>query len=196
MAMLTAIQFFAGPDWQPIRISVRSKGPAPALASELFGNTEFLTGQAEIYIAFPRAMLGLAHASHGTDPRFQRPKRVAIGLGDEVPAADFANRLRQCLKPYLFEGYPDVRLAADLVDTSPRTLQRRLRELGTSYRAVVDGARLDLATRMLTRTDATAAEIGNVVGYSDPSHFARAFRRFTGMSPGEYRLAQDPHAER
>ena len=195
MAMLTAIQFFAGPNWQPMRISVRSKGPAPALASELFGNTELLAGQAEIYIAFPRAMLGLAHASHGTDPRFQRPKRVAIGLGDDVPAADFANRLRQCLKPYLFDGYPDVRLAADLVDTSPRTLQRRLRQLGTSYRAVVDGARLDLATRMLTRTDASAAEIGNVVGYSDPSHFARAFRRFTGMSPGEYRSAQERHAE-
>jgi AraC family transcriptional regulator len=48
---------------------------------------------------------------------------------------------------------------------------------------------------MLTQTDATAAEIGNVVGYSDPSHFARAFRRFTGMSPGEYRLAQDLHAQ-
>lgn len=195
MAMLTAIQFFAGPNWQPIRISVRSKGPAPGLAYELFGNAEFLTGQAEIFIAFPRAMLGLAHALHGTDPRFQRPKPAAIGLGDDVPAADFANRLRQCLKPYLFDGYPDVRLAAGLVDTSPRTLQRRLRELGTSYRAVVDGARLDLATRMLTRTDATAAEIGNVVGYSDPSHFARAFRRFTGMSPGEYRLAQERHAE-
>jgi AraC-like DNA-binding protein len=195
VAMLTAIQFFAGPDWQPTRISIRSKCPAPELASELFGNTELLTGQAEIYIAFPRSMLALAHASHGTDPRFDRPKPAAIGLGDQVPAADFANRLRQCLKPYLFDGYPDVRLAADLVDTSPRTLQRRLRELGTNYRAVVDGARLDLATRMLTRTDATAAEIGNVVGYSDPSHFARAFRRFTGMSPGEYRLAQDLHAE-
>ena len=195
MAMLTAIQFFAGPDWQPTRISIRSKGSAPELASELFGNTELLTGQAEIYIAFPRSMLALGHASHGTDPRFDRPKPTAIGLGDPVPAADFANRLRQCLKPYLFDGYPDVRLAADLIDTSPRTLQRRLRELGTSYRAVVDGARLDLATRMLTRTDATAAEIGNVVGYSDPSHFARAFRRCTGMSPGEYRLAQDLHAE-
>ncbi|MFA9470941.1 MAG: helix-turn-helix domain-containing protein, partial [Deltaproteobacteria bacterium] len=63
-----------------------------------------------------------------------------------------------------------------------------------SYRAVVDGARLDLATRMLAQTDATAAEIGNVVGYSDASHFARAFRRFTGMSPGEYRLSQERHA--
>ncbi len=99
MAMLTAIQFFAGPNWQPIRISVRSKGPAPGLAYELFGNAEFLMGQAEIFIAFPRAMLGLAHALHGTDPRFQRPKPAAIGLGDDEPAADFANRLRQCLKP-------------------------------------------------------------------------------------------------
>jgi len=195
MAMLTAIQFFAGPDWQPTRISIRSKGSAPELASELFGNTELPTGQAEIYIAFPRTMLALGHASHGTDPRFDRPKPLAIALGDEEPAAGFASRLRQCLKPYLFDGYPDVRLAADLIDTSPRTLQRRLRGLGTSYRAVVDGARLDLATIMLTQTDATAAEIGNIVGYSDPSHFARAFRRFTGMSPREYRLAQDPHAE-
>ena len=106
MAMLTAIQFFAGPNWQPARISVRSKGPGPELASELFGNTELLTGQAEIYIAFPRAMLALGQASHGTDPRFQRPKPAAIGLGDEVPAEDFASRLRQCLETLSLRRLP------------------------------------------------------------------------------------------
>ena len=189
IAMLTAIQVFAGPRWQPTRIAVRSKGPVPQLAHELFANTRFLTGQDEIYIAFPRSTLGRGRAPHNGDPRFERPKPPALRLADEEPTGDFAHRLRLCLEPHLLDGYPDIRLAAELVDATPRTLQRRLGELGITYSRVVDGARFELARRMLTETDGTISDIGYAVGYSDPSHFARAFRRLAGVSPRQFRAA-------
>lgn len=186
-AMLTAIQMFAGANWEPTRIAVRSKGPVPSLAQELFGDTQFLTGQQDIYIAFPRSTLSRGRVPHDVDPRFAQPKPPALRLAGEEPPNDFTDRLRLCLEPHLLGGYPDVHLAAEIVDTSARTLQRRLGEIGMTYSAVVDGARFELARRMLTETDRRISDIAYDVGYSDPSHFARAFRRLAGVAPSEYR---------
>jgi len=187
MAMLTAIQVFTGPRWQPTRIAIRSKGPVPRLAEELFPDTEFSVGSREIYIAFPRLALSQGRAPDHGDPRFVRPESASFRFAAEEPASDFAQRLRQCLQPHLFDGHPDIRLAAELLNTSTRTLQRRLAELGVTYSCLVDGARFELSKRMLTETDTTATEIAYAVGYSDPSHFARAFRRLASVSPREYR---------
>jgi AraC-like DNA-binding protein len=186
-AMLTAIQVFAGARWQPSRIALRSKGPVAQLAHELFPDTELLTGQPDIYISFPRSTLSRGRAPYDGDSRFARPKLPALRLAGEEPPSDFAHRLRLCLEPHLLDGYPDVHLAAELVDTSARTLQRRLGELGITYSEVVDGARFELARRMLTDTDSTISDIAYDVGYSDPSHFARAFRRLAGVSPRQFR---------
>jgi AraC-like DNA-binding protein len=187
IAMLTAIQVFAGPDWQPVRISVRSKGPIPRLAHELFPDTQLLSGQREIYIAFPRSALSLGRAPQHSDPRFERPSPPTSRLTDEEPPSDFAQRLRLCLEPHLLDGYPDIHLAAEVLDTSTRTLQRRLAGLGMSYSAVVQGARFQLSRRMLLESDSTISDIAHTVGYSDASHFARAFRRLAGVTPREYR---------
>lgn len=187
IAMLTAIQVFAGPRWQPTRIALRSKGPVPRLAHELFPDTQFLVGQPNIYIAFPRSTLSLGRARQNGDSRFERPRPPFFSFTDQEPPGDFAHRLRLCLTPYLFDGHPDIHLAADLVDTSARTLQRRLAKLGMTYSAVIDGARFELSTRMLADTDTTVADVAYAAGYSDPSHFARAFRRLAGVSPREYR---------
>lgn len=95
-----------------------------------------------------------------------------------------------CSQPAIFlGGLPRFgsRRLAELADTSVRTLQRRLGELGISYSEVVDRARFDVASRLLTETDATSVEIAHAIAYSDQSHFARAFRRLTGISPHEYR---------
>ena len=56
-----------------------------------------------------------------------------------------------------------------------------------SYSTVVDEARFRVASKMLLATEASCAEVAKAVGYSDASHFARAFRRLTGLSPGEFR---------
>jgi AraC-like DNA-binding protein len=93
----------------------------------------------------------------------------------------------QCLEPHFVDGYPQITLAAEIAGTSVRTLQRRLAEQGVSYSEVVDRARFDVASRLLTESDAPSIEVAYATAYSDPSHFARAFRRIAGVSPREYR---------
>lgn len=85
------------------------------------------------------------------------------------------------------DGYPRLTLAAEIAGTSVRTLQRRLGARGSSYSELVDRARFDVASRMLTETDAPSIQIAQATAYTDPSHFARAFRRIAGVSPSEYR---------
>lgn len=76
---------------------------------------------------------------------------------------------------------------ADHLGTSSRTLQRHLADQGVSLRAMVEESRLEIARVLLCKTDLEVQEIAARTGYSTPSGFARAFARWTGRSPREYR---------
>jgi AraC-like DNA-binding protein len=79
---------------------------------------------------------------------------------------------------------PDV---AEAVGLSARTLQRRLSEAGTSLRELVDEARREAALQELERDDVSITEVAFLLGFSETSAFDRAFRRWTGKAPAEYR---------
>ena len=70
--------------------------------------------------------------------------------------------------------------------TSVRTLQRRLNRNGLTYSELVDRVRHKEACRLLQAKDRSIAEIAIQLGYSDPSHFSRAFRRWERRSPRGY----------
>jgi AraC-like DNA-binding protein len=84
------------------------------------------------------------------------------------------------------KGAEDVALALKI---SRSTLQRRLREEGTSYQPVLDATRRDMAIRYLTKTTLRADEIARVLAYRDANSFSRSFRRWTGQAPVAYREA-------
>lgn len=71
---------------------------------------------------------------------------------------------------------------------SPRTLSRRLAEEGTSFRTLLDDVRRDFACALLQDRGANIGDIAFFLQYSEPAAFTRAFRRWTGRTPGEYRL--------
>ena len=187
IAMVTVAQLFLGPTWEPTTVSLRSVGPVPDLSHEVFPNTRIVTGQPRVFVAFPRDALHSARTRAPSSPRFERPAAWSRELFDEGPAEGLFAALAQSLEPYLADRYPDVTLGARSADMSVRTLQRRLSRLGVSYGMVVDEARFRIASKMLVATEAPCVEVAKVVGYSDASHFARAFRRWTGLSPGEFR---------
>jgi len=80
-------------------------------------------------------------------------------------------------------------LASDL-HMSRRSLQRRLAEADASYQSLVDDTRRDMALRYIEDPAKSATDITFLVGYSQQSAFTRAFRRWTGMSPSEYRASK------
>ena len=103
--------------------------------------------------------------------------------GDET----FAMSVVKILWRDLSEGQPVIGEVAAKLAVSPRTLQRRLSEEGTSFNSVVDSLRKDMARELLKDADLAVYEVAYLLGYSDPSAFFRAFRRWHEVSPEEYR---------
>lgn len=84
---------------------------------------------------------------------------------------------------------PPLGLVASELAMSERSVQRSLREEETSYRELVDEVRRDLALRHLARPGTSATDVAFLLGFSEPSAFTRAFRRWTGQPPAQFRAA-------
>ncbi|MCK6389626.1 MAG: AraC family transcriptional regulator [Azonexus sp.] len=105
-------------------------------------------------------------------------------------------RVRNLLRDAL-PATPGLDEIADRLHVSPRTIHRRLDEEGTSFRAIKDALRRDLALSRLSKSRDPVAQIAADLGYADTSAFYRAFVSWTGMSPAHYRRrdpSQAPHA--
>ena len=87
----------------------------------------------------------------------------------------------------LERGHPHVEDAAQLLGVSPRSLQRLLNEEGVSFSDLIDRCRCKAACQALEHNQQSIKDIAAALGYSDPTHFARAFRRWTGTAPLAYR---------
>ena len=97
--------------------------------------------------------------------------------------------VRQMLVQTLPSGRSDQDTIARRLHRSRSTLQRQLSAEGNSYRDILDTTRRALAERYLGEGEYSQAQIAFMVGFADQSNFARAFKRWTGVSPGEYQKA-------
>lgn len=189
IALVKVVQLFTGPTWQPDEIALKSDSEVLPLASALYPDVRFRTRQPESYISFPKDLLS-TRPWRGGSKIAESLEHSDQGWVPREPPEDFPDSLQRILVSYLRDGYPSVDFAAEIAGMSRRTLQRRLGRAGLSYSELVDRARFDIATRLLSQTDATSLEIAFETGYEDPSHFARMFRRLSGCSPREYRRRQ------
>lgn len=87
--------------------------------------------------------------------------------------------------------YPTIETIAEQLHMSDRTLKRQLAAEGTSFSNVVDEVRYRHAISLLSRSDFTIEQISEELGYSDVGNFTRAFKRWTGRTPGNWR--KDPY---
>jgi AraC-like DNA-binding protein len=100
---------------------------------------------------------------------------------------DLPSRVRTAAEARLESGDATLDRLAGALGLSARTLQRRLREHGTSLRAVLDEARRAIAMRELARGARNVTDVAFLLGFSETSAFDRAFRRWTGTTPAAYR---------
>lgn len=87
----------------------------------------------------------------------------------------------------LLDGDSDITGVAQLADTSVRSLQRKLHEEGLSYRKILDRVRFERAKSLLLETSTAVTEISLLTGFSDPAHFTRSFKRWSGVPPSHFR---------
>lgn len=121
----------------------------------------------------------------GCDP--SRGAREAHGVSGVV---------QEIVTTLLPDGHPGVRSVAKVMRVSTRTLQRRLSDEGVTFMRVVAQARFAVARQMLDDPARKVIDIALDLGYSDPAHFARAFARWTGLAPREFRRLRGTSAQR
>ncbi len=104
-------------------------------------------------------------------------------LSDLEGDATFGDRACAVLLEALPSGQVGVDAVARRLAVSTRTLQRRLRDEGTSFQALVRATRLRLARHYLRQPNLTSTEIAFLLGFEEPTSFFRAFQRWTGETP-------------
>jgi AraC-like DNA-binding protein len=114
--------------------------------------------------------------------------RHAEDLLAKFPPRDtLIENARTIISKELNGGNPSLERVAQQLGLSGRTLQRKLHELGTSHNDLVDHIRRELATRYLSERDMAICEVAYLLGFSEPSSFHRAFKRWTGTTPRMFR---------
>ena len=119
--------------------------------------------------------------------------RNADEIANRLPTPnDVVSDLRRILLTRLAQGDSNIESVARSMGTSVRSLQRRLKYRGSSYQDVLDSIRREAAGQYLTSSGLSISEVGYLLGYSEPAAFHRAFKRWHGSTPHEFRLAHCP----
>lgn len=126
-------------------------------------------------------------AKFGNAVTYQEVTKLCDQLMDEMQLrAGLAGSVREVFLANLAQpmGFETV---ARKLKISARTLKRKLQHEGTSYRKIVNDLRTQLAIKYLRDTELTVADVASCVGFSDPTSFRNAFRRWTDETPSEFR---------
>ena len=102
----------------------------------------------------------------------------------------FVHQVRQLIRDGLPVGEARIETVCRKLGNSMRTLQRKLREEDTSYQALLEATQRELSEFYLHKPEIALGEISYLLGFSQPSAFHRAFRRWTGLTPKEFRQRQ------
>jgi AraC-like DNA-binding protein len=188
--LASIIREFAGRLWFPRCIAFQHWPPI-GMPRLYFPNARLLFDQEKSWIELPRSLLKLSKRSspqsNGRGYGLTRLRHLA-----QKDTTAFMYGLKRTLRENASEGFPDIAEAATIMCTSVRTLQRALSRAGVTYSKIVEYARFEAAAEMLTNPELKIIDIAYALGYEDPSHFARAFRRVAGSSPRDFRLKQLP----
>jgi AraC-like DNA-binding protein len=126
---------------------------------------------------------------HGSNEAIHARAVAHLADRHDDPTHRVSVQVRLALAELLGTSRPSLAGVARLLQTHPRTLQRRLAEEATSFETVLDSVRHEAALRYLATTELPMSQVSSLVGFGEQSTLARAVRRWEGRSPREVRLS-------
>lgn len=182
------LRSLCGPAWQPYELRFTQAAPADPAPFRRFFRAPLVFDASESSVVFAGSWLD--RAPPGADPLLHLLMRRRIAEIRSGSVDDLAAELRRILPALVLTGEAALGSVAARVGLGERSLNRRLAAQGTSVRALIAEARGALAQQLLQHTRLAVFEIAERLGYANPSAFTRAFRRWTGLGPAQWRASR------
>lgn len=167
------------------RIELRSDTPANSAPYEQFFNcpVSFKQDRWALVVSdeLAKRSLPLANAAIAT-ANDSVVKHYLAALDDTV-----VGKTRQFILEALASGLPSIEIIAPKLNMSARSLQRQLGDANESFTRLRESVQQDMAQNWLRNSNRSLVEITFRLGFSDQSNFSKAFKRWTGVTPGQYR---------
>lgn len=174
------VRQFAGVNWTPRVVAFEANYSPNIEVQSHWPNTRFMSGQKASWIEVPLKFL--SHPNPRDVVSSDSPKTERQPFDNDVVSV-----LKLTLPSYLDQGGLAIVQAAEMVGLSVRSLQRKLSLAGLTYSGLLEQIRINNAIKLLSETENKIIDVSFSSGYADPAHFARAFRRISGLTPREFR---------
>jgi AraC-like DNA-binding protein len=180
--IINGVRELVGGDWLPGEVLLARSHPAsPAPYQRAF----------PVPLGFDAEFTGLRFPTQALQmPLPAADRRQFETLQAQIAAAEqhvLVDDLRRALRVEMLQGHSQGDRVAQVLDMHRRTLNRRLRASGVTFQGVLDEVRFNTASHFLQSTDMPLPHIACALGYAEETSFTRAFKRWSGLSPGRFR---------
>ncbi|MDP2227002.1 MAG: AraC family transcriptional regulator ligand-binding domain-containing protein [Moraxellaceae bacterium] len=179
----------AGPEWQPREISLVRASPEELAYYRAFFSCPVNVGAGRPSVRFGFECMQLPVVGSEPSRRAALEAQALAELAALPPQDDLMAQLQQALRDGVRNGNHSAGVVARQLNLSLRSLQRRLAERGVVLSDVLDGVRAEMACEYLADPERSLSETALQLGFSEQSAFNRAFRRWFGMTPSEFRAS-------
>jgi len=187
--LFNVLHSLCGPDFQPLEASFAHGKPADIRPYRDLFRIPLYFNAPQYALIFSRKWLGARPPS--ADAELQRVLQEQLDAHETRRGKTFPEYVKALIRSTLTTGHCTQDEIAALLEMGPRTLIRRLESAGTSFHELLAESRYELAQRMLKNSSLSIGEISDALCYSRASSFDRAFRRWSGCTPVEWRASHD-----
>jgi AraC-like DNA-binding protein len=186
VSMMNVMRQLCGAGWKPDAILLPRKRPVDMRPYREILGASLRFDAVQAAVLFPA--FWLARPVVDADPLLHMvlQDRASAELTGQGPMLH--GDVRRTIRLLLLSRQCSRADVAKRLGIHPRTLGRRLQESGTTFQALLDDMRAQMAKQLLLDTRLPVARIAAAVGYEDPTIFTRAFARWTGLTPSEFRV--------
>jgi AraC-like DNA-binding protein len=185
-ALITLCRWGQGPNFAPLRVTLTHDHSEALGRYQQFFNAPIELKAEENALFFSRESLASPIVT-ANQPLAMASDQLAADYLARVERADIVDQVHSKLLDFLPQRLFSEEMIAEDLNMSLRSMQRKLSEKGTSYDALFQRVRHDLAIQLMNDPQLSIVDISRYLGFSNRSNFGRAFKRWTGVTPLEFR---------
>jgi len=179
-----------GADWAPSEVLIPRRAPANPEPYRACFRAPVRFDQETAALVFPSTLL--ARRLPDANPLLRRAFEERLLEIERACPTDLVDELRRMLRTELSRRRASATDVAQHYSVHGRTMNRHLKAAGTSFRAVANGVRFEIARQLIADTDIPLAQISAMLDFSEPAAFTRAFHRWSDVTPSDYRTKHKP----